>query len=247
MANNASAGYEHETMTLPALLITRPHEAAVRFAAGLSQDIRTRAKIVISPLLEIVPTDAQPDLAPYGGVIFTSSNAVELAPHGNQMAAYCVGHVTAQRAEAAGWEICAETETAEQLISQMEKISPAGPLLHLAGKYRRGEVAERLTALGIATDVLVLYDQRPVELSDQAQALLKGEGAVVVPLFSPRSAAQFLDQIAHLHNVIIVAMSDAVAQCCREMGARRILVAVSPTGQEMRRSLEKVMRDTSLA
>lgn len=247
MANNANAGYEHETMTLPALLITRPHEAAVRFEVGLSQDIRSRAKIVISPLLEILPTGAEPDLSPYGGVIFTSSNAVALAPRGNQMPAFCVGHVTAQRAKAAGWEISAEAETAEHLTSQLEKISPKGPLLHLAGKYRRGEIAERLTALGIATDVLVLYDQRPVALSDEAQALLKGEGAVVVPLFSPRSAAQLLEQAPQLHNIIIVAMSDAVAQCCREMGARRILVAAAPTGQEMRRSLEKVMRNTSLA
>tara|TARA_R110000787_G_scaffold250480_1_gene356099 strand:+ start:122 stop:826 length:705 start_codon:yes stop_codon:yes gene_type:complete len=234
-------------MTLPSLLITRPQASATRFAAGLARDVRQRVKIVTSPLFEIVPTGIRPDLSRYAGIIFTSSNAVALAPKVNHRPAYCVGHIAAERAKAAGWTIFAEEQTAEHLIARISEMAPAGPLLHLAGKHRRGDIAARLTALGITTEVHVLYDQNAVDLSAEAHALLKGAAPVIVPLFSPRSAALFVDQTPHLHNVIIVAMSDAVALCCQGLGAARILVVAAPTGQEMLRTVEKVVRSSSLA
>lgn len=247
IANNASAGYDSGAMTPTSLLITRPHASAARFIARLAEDIRQNVTIVTSPLLEIVPTGVQPDLAGYAGVIFTSSNAVTLAPEGNQKLAYCVGHLTAENAKITGWTVSAHEKTAEDLVAYLSEMAPAGPLLHLAGRHRRGDIAARLTAMGIETKVQILYDQKLMPLSEQAHALLQAEGRVLVPLFSPRSAAQFIDQVPHLHNVIIVAMSDAVAQCCRGLGAAHVLIAAAPTGQEMVQAVEKVLRNTSLA
>lgn len=247
MANNASSGYESGIMTLPSLLITRPIASAACFVARLAKDIQRDVTIVISPLLEIVPTGAQIDLTEVAGVIFTSSNAVELTPKGNHLPAFCVGHRTAKRAEAAGWAVVAEERTADKLVARLAEMAPPGPLLHLAGAHRRGDIAGRLTELGSPTNVLVLYAQTTLDLTAEAIELLDREGPVVVPLFSPRSAAQFIEQVPDLRNVTIVAMSDAVAQCCLNLGAAGVLVAAAPTGQEMLRCVEKVLCDISLA
>ncbi|MGJ8627160.1 MAG: uroporphyrinogen-III synthase [Sulfitobacter sp.] len=234
-------------MTMPSLLITRPIANAACFVADLAKDIQQDVTIVVSPLLEIVPTGVQIDLTGFRGVIFTSSNAVELAPKGIQHPAFCVGQKTAKRAEAAGWSVIAKESTADQLVTRLAELAPTGPLLHLAGAHRRGDIAGRLSALGTPTEVIVLYKQSKLDLTTQAIELLNGEESVVAPLFSPRSAAQFIEQVPDLHNVIIIAMSEAVARYCLNRGAARVLIAATPTGQEMRLNVEKVLRDTSLA
>jgi uroporphyrinogen-III synthase len=214
--------------------------------ARLRPDLLSGIDVVLSPLLEIVPTGATPDTSLYGGVIFTSANAVRLAPTVKGQMALCVGSITAHHAQAAGWNVVAIEQTAEDLIARIAKIKPAGPLLHLAGRHRRGDIAERLNAVNIKVDVETLYDQTPVVLTKQAHAVLEGEGLVVVPLFSPRTAAHFIDQTPNLHNVTVVAMSEAVAECCKGTRVARILVAAMPTGQEMCRTVEKVLSSTSL-
>jgi len=247
MANNANAGYDGEAMTRPSLLITRPLASATRFVGRLAEDIQQSVTIVVSPLLEIVPNGAQVDLSPYAGVVFTSSNAVALAPNGNQRPAYCVGRMTAERAKAAGWTVAATEQDAENLIAELARTHPVEPLLHLAGRHRRGDIAARLTGLGIKTDVQTLYDQNPVDLSAQALALFEGEGRILVPLFSPRSAAHFIERAPKLHNVSVVAISDAVADCCQMAGIESVLVVAEPTGKEMLCAVEKILLGTSLA
>ncbi len=234
-------------MTLPSLLITRPQARARSFAAQVAKLVHPDVAIVVAPLLEIVPTNVTIDLSGYGGVIFSSSYAVDLAPDNIRHPAYCVGRRTAEQATAAGWTVQAVGQTADDLVAQIAGLAPTYPLVHLAGRHRRGDIMQRLTALGIPIDVLVLYDQRAVALTAQALELLKGEAPVVVPLFSPRTAAQFFDQVKHLRNVHIVAMSDAVAQCCFGFGIEHLSIAAEPTGQEMLRSVEKLVCDISLA
>lgn len=234
-------------MTQAALLITRPHARALHFKAQLSQDVQRNVKIVISPLLEIVSTGVQPDITNYAGAIFTSANAVSLVPEGAEKPAYCVGSVTAERAKVAGWRVSAQELNADDLVARIAGMKPQGPLLHPAGRHRRGDIAARLTTLGIKTDVQVLYDQKPLPLSEQARALFKREGQILIPLFSPRSATQFVEQAPHLRGVTVVCISDAVAQRCKGSGVASVITVPAPTSLEMLRSVEKVLRSTSLA
>ncbi len=232
-------------MSQHSLLVTRPRASADRFIAQLREDIRQGTTIICAPLIDIVPTGVQVNISPYRGVIFTSSNAVELAPNGSGTAAFCVGEATAGSAQHAGWSVAFSQKTALELINRFRKEMPKGPLLHLAGRHRRGDIAGQLTAIGIKTDVEVLYDQTPVGLPKEALALLKSQGRVVVPLFSPRTAAQFMEQAPDLQNVIIIAMSDAVAQVCRGSNVAKVVVADTPTGHDMLRAVEKALRRTS--
>ena len=232
---------------MPSLLITRPKASTDRFVARLSSDLRERFPVVISPLMRIVPIGDQPDLTNYKAVIFTSTNAVEFGPHGNERYAYCVGEETAKRARMAGWQVVTTAVNADGLVDDLAATGPIGPILHLAGRHRRGEIAQRMTARGTQVDVYTLYDQKLLPLSDEAQSLLDGEGRVVVPLFSPRTATQFIDQARKLDRVTMITMSKAVAQVCKGSHSANVLVAVAATGQEMIRSVEKAMYDISSA
>ncbi|NOR29970.1 MAG: uroporphyrinogen-III synthase, partial [Sulfitobacter sp.] len=59
-------------MSLPVLIMTRPAPDSVRFIDGIKPDVRAKLSVLISPLLEIVPTGAVVDMTRYRGVIFTS-------------------------------------------------------------------------------------------------------------------------------------------------------------------------------
>jgi uroporphyrinogen-III synthase len=231
-------------MAQPRLLLTRPRPGAEAFLARLSPALRVGA--VISPLIEIVPNDVAPDLAPYAGVIFTSANAVAHAPAGNGRPAYCVGPQTTQAARAAGWQAQMTGLDAEAMIAALAGRGELGPLLHLAGKHRRGDVAGVLSKTGLQVDVATLYDQRLLPLSEEAQALLRGNAPVLVPLFSPRSAAQFAQAATRTDAVLAVSISAAAAEALEALPLRAHDIAAEPTGEAMAEAVEKLFRRTTL-
>ncbi|WP_295048177.1 uroporphyrinogen-III synthase [uncultured Paracoccus sp.] len=159
--------------TRPVLLLTRPQADSQRFAAMLPD-----WRAVIAPILRIVPMphDAA-RLAQAQGLVFTSAHAVASAGPGRGRLALCVGGHTAQAARAAGFDVRTGNGFAEGLLPL---IAAAGvPLVHPHGRH----LAKRLPVPG-----MVVYDQQAVLLTTEAQALLAGDGPVVLPLFSPRSA-----------------------------------------------------------
>ena len=233
------------SMTAPTLLLTRPRDSAERFAAAVAARVGG-VRTVIAPLLRIVPTGEVPDLAGAVGVIFTSAQGVEFAPPGEGRTAHCVGQATAEAAAAAGWAVDIVAPEAEALIAAVRERGGPGPLVHLSGRHRRGEIAERLTQAGLPTVVVALYDQELVPLSAEARALLRGETPVVVPLFSPRTARQFVGQAGHPAAALFVAISPAVARELAAPEGARVVVAAAPDGHAMVTAVEKLMRDGGL-
>lgn len=233
-------------MDKPALLLTRPSESAERFAARLSVQAMLGVPTCISPLLEIEATGVIPDLTDANGVIFTSARAVEFAPIVFDVPVFCVGAQTAKAAENAGWSVKQVAQTADDLIATMREGEVKGPLVHLAGAHLRGQIATRLGQDGMKVDVVTLYKQHLRPLSDQAQALLVGEVPVIVPLFSPRTAVQFLDQARDLRQAVIVAMSSAVAEVFQDRKPDELFVAREPTGIEMAEMVEMLLRKNRL-
>lgn len=228
----------------PKLLLTRPQPASERFAAELRDDGAGSFDCVISPLVGIVASGPLPDLSGYMRLIFTSANAVEAyadlgGPSG--LSCFTVGDATALAAENAGLVPRSAGGDADALASLIRRDRPAGPLLHLRGTHARGDLAERLTAQGILTDEAVIYDQPLGDLSPEAQTLLGAWPAVIVPLFSPRSAARFAETAGHVRSCWIVAMSDAVAQAMGVLRPDRLMIAAHPTGAEMRKTVAMLM------
>lgn len=232
-------------MTKPTLLLTRPKDAARRFAATLSPKTLAAVDVVISPLLRIEGTGVVPDLDGARGVIFTSAQGVTYAPDGTGQPAYCVGERTAEQATAGGWQVAMIGQDAEDLLRRMAKRPPPGPLLHLSGRHTRGDIAARLTALGISTVAVTLYDQVLQPLTRQAQNALMGQAHVIAPLFSPRSASHFAEQAVNLRQVQAIALSPAVAAALGQ-GCAAVTIASAPTAREMGDCVENLLQKGGL-
>ncbi len=238
MADNAQTPQARAT-----LLLTRPEASARRFLSELSPEALAGVDVLISPLMRIVPTGAAVALAEGEEVIFTSAQAPGLAPAGEGRRAYCVGARTAEAAQEAGWQVALVAETAADLLARMP--GGAAPLVHLAGRHRRGELVARLSAAGRPAQVLVLYDQEPQPLSAEAQSALAAPGPTLVPLFSPRSASLFRAEARLLKRVEVIAISDAVTAELGGFGA--VHQVPHPTAAEMRRAVEMRLSRPRLA
>jgi uroporphyrinogen-III synthase len=93
----------------------------------------------------------------------------------------------------------------------------------------------------------VLYDQPLCPLSEAAQNAIIGEVPCIVPLFSPRTAAQFAKQVKDVRSTTAVVMSDAVARKLGDMAFIDMIKVQTPTGDEMARCVELWLLDASLA
>jgi uroporphyrinogen-III synthase len=219
------------------LLLTRPRAVSEVFAQQV-QDAVGPLQILIAPLIEIefLEIDAVPNAQT---IIFTSRNGVlawERAELPTTAQCYCVGQVTADAAHALGFEVHVSGGTVEHLVDDLKNAAPAGKILHVHGEHTRGNLVERLIASGLNACGLIAYEQHLLELSHDAQTLLLGGAPVIVPLFSPRTAAQFAKTGPYGSQVDVIAISNSAAQACP--GAH---VAPSPNVDGMITAIKAVL------
>ena len=232
-------------MAPPTLLLTRPAASAEAFANALDPDALAQVRLVISPVMEIVGTGCTPVPDAVRGVIFTSANGVIHAPEGAGRVAYCVGKQTTRQAVARGWDARQAGDTAQELVAALCANPPQAPLLHLAGKHTRGEVAQTLTAAGIATTCSTLYDQKLLPLTSAAREALGG--LCIVPVFSPRSALQLVREASgRLDHCAIIALSDSVALPFADKKIKQINVLPAPQSQLMIKAVENLCKTLRL-
>lgn len=226
---------------VPPILLTRPAAQAARFADLLRQRLGETV-VVTSPLL--APEFLVPDLPemPVRGLIFTSETGVEGflrlpdAASLAQVPVWCVGDQTARVAREAGLAARSASGDAAALLAAIIAAGDKGPLLHLCGQDTRGDLAARLTGAGISTTVATVYAQQPQPLTPAALALLRGSTPVVVPLFSPRTAAVFAaaaGTIAPLAPLWIAAFSPAVAGAVPQQISTRLRISATPDAAAM--------------
>lgn len=176
------------------VLLTRPATQAGRFAADLAARFGDAVDLVTAPLL--APVFLAPPLPEGAAALILTSETAVMALDGLDRGrlpsrAWCVGERTAAAAEAAGLTATAAGGDAAALVAAIVAAGEPGPLLHLRGAETRGDLAGTLARQGVTVQEAVVYDQRPQPLSPAAVALLSQPGDVIVPLFSPRSAALF--------------------------------------------------------
>lgn len=229
----------------PVILLTRPEPAAARFAAAL-RDRLPGVKVLMAPL--IAPLLLSPPLPPVWGegrvrgLIFTSETGVagfaRIAAD-RSLPAFCVGPHTADVARAAGFTAHACGGDAEAVVAELTALRPAAPLLHARGRDARGAIAARLSAAGIETGELIVYEQHEQPLSAPALALLAGDAPVVAPLFSPRTAAIFARAAAGAvlrAPLYLAAISPAAAAELSGLPARMRITADAPDAPAMLRA-----------
>ncbi|MEP4196239.1 MAG: uroporphyrinogen-III synthase [Aliishimia sp.] len=224
------------------VMLTRPHDASLRFAQDLMPMLNAETHVIISPLLKIVPVISDHDLNDYAGVIFTSSNGVLFGGPSGAHPAFCVGRETTRATRQAGWEAYHLGDTAEDIIATLIQQNPQYPLLHIGGRHKRNRVADRLTQAGLETHEAVVYDQVEQTFSPEAMALLDLAVDVIVPLFSPRTAKIFASQYKGCARLHFIAMSEAVSEEINAMQSISKSIARSPDALEMKASVYEALR-----
>ena len=169
--------------------------------------------------------------------------------------AYCVGARTAEAARAAGFEAVSAAGDADALVDMILRAcqGPSEPargawserppetikacktaLWHLHGEETRGDVASRLRQAGIDVCSAVVYRQVPQALDQAAKAVLATGAPVIVPLFSPRSAALFSQTLPPDRAALwVVAISPATAGALAGFVPQRLQIARSPEAPAM--------------
>jgi uroporphyrinogen-III synthase len=227
MSDNAAAAP-------PLILLTRPRPASEGFADALRAALGP-LDIRIAPLMAIVAVGDLPDLGTADGLIFTSAAGIDaFAAHSarRDLPAWCVGARTAAAAANIGLTAHSADGDADALVALVRRDAPKGRLLHLCGTHQRGDVAARLCAAGLQAESAAIYDQRAVAPDAGFAAALAHRGRVIVPLFSPRSAALFA-KAADDAPVIPVALSGAVRDALPPALARRAHLAAHPDAAAM--------------
>jgi uroporphyrinogen-III synthase len=228
------------------VLVTRPRAESEAFAASLSARFGVRVRPVVAPL--IAPRFLRPPIPArdYAAVVFTSAQAVEGARRlgiSLPRLAWCVGRKTAAVATAAGFDARSADGDATTLADAILARPPEGRILYLRGVDTRGNLLETLHSSGIDADVAIVYAQEAQPLSADALVALACPVAVVVPLFSPRTATLFRkalppDTRARLY---IATMSPAVAEALEGLPRAGLDIASHPDTESMIASVESLL------
>lgn len=228
-------------MSQARLLLTRPEAQARAFAEAVRVRFGSDFDPVFAPVLRIVHLPL--GLDPYGfdGLIFTSRNAVAAFVASSDLrepTAWCVGSATAAAAAEAGFEARSSAGALPALAAQLRSMPRSDRLLHVHGVHTAGDLETLVGADGPQITSTVIYDQLPQPLTTEARVLLAGVTPILLPLFSPRSAALMGEAIltarAPLH---IAAMSPAVAAALPVQAQAGVAMAPHPDARGMLQAL----------
>ncbi|NBB96686.1 MAG: uroporphyrinogen-III synthase [Alphaproteobacteria bacterium] len=228
---------------VPTLLLTRPRDSAEDFASAAAWT----GRVVISPILELRWRAIDPP-APDAGLVFTSQHGVRALARvtaWRDWPVWCVGPATLAAALAAGFAAPRPGGgTAQTLIARLLAAPPGIPLVHVHGGHVVTDLVGQLSAAGQSARGVVAYDQVACPLSDAARQCLSAEGAVVLPVFSPRSARLLVAEWGRLNapraGMYAVAISDAVAQVLGSLPLRAMQIAPTPDQPGMLAALARV-------
>ncbi len=194
-----------------ALILTRPREAAHRFARD-ARGAGVTGPILFSPVLRIVPL--VPDDIPEGALVLTSEAGARRAHALGLVSrrAWAVGSRTAQVARALGFACETGPGDADGLARTILERERAA-VVHLHGRHVAQALAPRLAAAGMRAEGRVVYDQVAQPLSEAAR-LRMTLGPAILPLFSARSARLVAGALgdAPAPSLVALAISRAVAE-----------------------------------
>lgn len=237
------------------LLLTRPDPQATDFARALQARFGAQLQVIRTPLL--APHFYAPVLPKrkFAGLILTSQTGVVAfqrlgdATMDLPRAVYCVGLRTADSARQAGLHPIITEQDAASLIRQIKANPPPGALLHLRGREARGNIENSLINAGIDTFDCIVYAQEQRGLVPEAKAVLHRPFPVLIPLFSPRTAAIFAAELAQataISPLFVAAMSGEVALEMRPKPTK-IRIAGTPDAAQMLVTVALLLADMQRA
>jgi uroporphyrinogen-III synthase len=223
----------------PTILLIRPYEQSIVFAAEFLAETGADVAIIPSPVLTIEPVLPLPDPAGAFALVFTSANAVRVFAQGGQgrgLRAFCVGASTANAARRAGFRGIASGGDVSELLEMLTACHNEGdgPYLYLHGEKTAADLAGLLKERDIPVRARMIYRQVEKPLSDKARQVMSTRD-VIVPLFSANSAEIFARQVRGLpkNRIRCVCMSRAVAAALTGFDGNDIHFAAHPSRDGM--------------
>lgn len=215
----------------PTLLVTRPLAGGARFAGAFRSRFGADWPVILSPLINIVPTGAA--LPAADAYVFTSEQAVFAIAPAPGKPAFCVGPRTAEAARLAGFDAISGPGDAAGLWRLILAEAPEGQLVHPRGAEVAMPIAALLQDAGLDISEVVVYEQAPLAPTGEACAALAAEHDLLIPLFSPRAARVFAQMLETLPEpararLFLAAISPAVALAAAAIPAARVSVAEHP-------------------
>jgi len=226
----------------PIIILTRPIHQGEAFRELLGFD----TQVIVSPVLEIRQIQIDCKVENYDVIIITSRNAVtaESGLDLSGLKAFVVGEKTAEQARRRGISVIGVAPDADALVELIRRMQPKGKLLHIRGRHTAGDIANRLVSFGIETDSCVCYQQDSCPLSPAAKGALASPAPVILPLFSPRSAAILSAELQGLlvkGEITLVAISQATLSAWGGPKPAHSVVVKTPDGQAMLQEITQLI------
>lgn len=228
----------------PPLLLTRPEDASIRFAAQFRARFGADWPVLISPLMRTLWLTPQVTTSDLTGAIFTSETAVRafarLSPD-RGLRAFCVGPRTAQTATALGFDVCSGPGDAPGLARLIAANCSGARLLYPHGTEVAQDMEQLLEPTGLEIVSLTVYDQSPLALTADALGLLATQSPILLPLFSLRSVRLFAGCAPPGHPALrIAALSLAVAQGAAVLNPQHLFTAERPDSEALLAALDQL-------
>lgn len=236
---------------LPLVFLSRPLRQAQAFAERLKATAAPH-ETLISPLSVIEPVAFEASAFEDAGMlVLTSVNAIP-SLHGvsalKGLTAWCVGPATALAAKQAGFVPIEGGGDAATMVPQMLKAlqnaRPSGPILHAHGSVLARDIAADLRAAGYDATGVEVYRARLLDWpADTRTALAQTGRAIIAPLFSPRAATAFAQQLgdAPSAHILPVAISRACADALPPALRAQTTIAQRPDADAMLDKLVEVL------
>ena len=220
-------------MKKPTIILIRPFDQSIAFAAAFMSQTGSDAPIRPSPLIRIVPTVKTIKIGDVSALLFTSTNAVRVyrtlcAPR--RIRALCVGAATTKAARDAGLM----ATNADGSVSDLLELATAQhmdgdpPYLYLRGAEVTGDLAGNLCERGTPCLEQVIYRQSPAHMSSDILKIIQTE-SVVIPVFSANSAKALCSELAGVTPFDLKITSISAAASTPLVDLENTTIVQSPT------------------
>jgi uroporphyrinogen-III synthase len=226
-------------MNTPTIILIRPFDQSISFAADFISQTGKDVAIRPCPLLRIEPVVDTIKIGGVSALLFTSTNAVRvyqsLCPP-RRIRAFCVGTATTKAARDAGMIATnAEGDVSDLLeLATARHMEGDPPYLYLRGEQVTGDLAGNLCERGTPCSELAIYRQSAARMNPENLEMIKSE-PVVIPVFSANSAKALMAEIKDItpHDLTITAISAAAAKPLRNLANTAVTCAPSPSRKGM--------------
>ncbi len=202
----------------PVVWVTRTQPGADRTARAVEA---LGHKVVVAPVLEVIPLPADFSGIRFNAVIFTGGNAVEAfcrLSERRDVTAWCVGDTTAEGAQAQGFQTVMSADgDAEALFKLIKDKAPRdGLFLYLSPKEPAAPLLAWMWAEGLSISQIPVYETRMVtpdlDPTEVTHVLIHSAKAA-------RAVANVLGKFAFT-KLCLVFISDAVSAAFDEAWTR---------------------------